>query len=163
MTNLEVFESQSAEIFKLLYASFPVPLDLYFHQVTPGIRPVAMFNEPVEQPTNQDEFDTYYRSFDIYAQSEEYQINHTVFSATVQWLSDSGYLKFGRASSYESFDQVVLTAKGLEVLKCTPSSIDGSLSIGEKLQDEVVSTGSDVARDMVRQLLREGLSFALGA
>ncbi|WP_217519082.1 hypothetical protein [Vibrio metschnikovii] len=162
MKNLELFELQTAEVFKILYEVFPVPVDIYFHQVTPKLQAVCLFGEPVDIPESKDKFSEYYRSFDIFRQSEEYQRNNDVFQASMKWLSDSGYLQFERCSGYECFNDVVLTAKGLEVLKCTPASIDGSLSLGEKLQQEAISTSSDLARDLVKQALGEGLKLAIG-
>ncbi len=43
MKNLELFELQTAEVFKILYEVFPVPVDIYFHQVTPKLQAVCLF------------------------------------------------------------------------------------------------------------------------
>ncbi|MCG9579764.1 hypothetical protein L1D14_26530 [Vibrio tubiashii] len=162
MKNIEIFESQTAEIFKVPYESFPVPKDIYFHQISPEPKPVDGFGETLSPPENEGEFDDFYQSFDLFEQCSEYRKNSTVFSSTIEWLQSSGYISFERMGSFDCFQSVVLTAKGLEVLKGTPSCLDGSLTLGEKLQDEVVATGSDMARDLVKQALREGLRIAVG-
>ncbi|EGR0930211.1 TPA: hypothetical protein RQJ47_004549 [Vibrio vulnificus] len=162
MSNLAVFEAQTAEIFSLLYESFPVKIDVYRHQVSKGLKPIDSFGDELDFPSSVGYFDDYYASFDVFSQSDEYQKEYQVFSATMDWLSSSGYIAFGSLVSYDYYEDVVLTAKGLEVLKCTPSCIDGSLSLGEKLKEETLSSGSDVARDLVKQALREGLKMAIG-
>lgn len=162
MSNLTVFEVQTAEIFSLLYESFPVKIDVYRHQVSKSLKPIDSFGDELGSPTSIGEFDDYYESFDAFCQSDEYQKEYQVFSATMDWLNASGYIAFDSFVSYDYYEDVVLTAKGLEVLKCTPSCIDGSLSLGEKLKEETLSSGSDAARDIVKQALREGVKIAIG-
>lgn len=162
MSNLAIFEEQTAEIFSLLYESFPVKIDVYRHQVSKYHKPINNFGDELDSPTSVGEFDDYYASFDVYSQSVDYQKEYQVFPATMDWLNTSGYIAFDSNISYDHYEDVVLTAKGLEVLKCTPSCINGSLSLGEKLKEETLSSGSDVARELVKQALREGLKMAIG-
>lgn len=54
----------------------------------------------------------------------------------LNWLVEAGYLH-GKPTPYDYIENAVLTAKGLEVLKATPDSLQATL--GERLQEAAKS------------------------
>ncbi|TFF13723.1 hypothetical protein EXW72_08340 [Pseudomonas sp. BCA14] len=78
------------------------------------------------------------------------------FVATVRWLASSGYVTHGKQDNRFVFEDCVLTAKGLEVLKATPDSLTES-SIGSQLQDAAKSGLVDSVKTLV------GKALAIGA
>lgn len=75
---------------------------------------------------------------------------------SLRWLVDARYLH-GTPVAYDGINNAVLTAKGLEVLKATPDSLQGSL--GERLQEAVKHDAREVARSLMSQVLGLGLGF----
>jgi len=89
-----------------------------------------------------------------------------IFSETMFWLRDAGFLSFRTPEDKEVFHMegviasprfgcVVLSAKGLEILKKTPKTIEKSESIGDIIRNAV--------KDGVKTKLIEGVNMALGA
>ncbi|WP_426008276.1 hypothetical protein [Aeromonas salmonicida] len=92
---------------------------------------------------------------DLYLNDPYFKRKEFAFES-LRWLVDAGYLH-GTPVAYDGIENAVLTAKGLEVLKATPDSLQGSL--GERLQEAVKNDARDVARSLVSQVLGLGLSF----
>lgn len=71
-----------------------------------------------------------------------------VYSATMHFLKDEEFLRFGSSTSckeYDSFSSVVLTNKGLAVLSKTPESLHQSTG-GKTSGDILVDLGSDILK-----------------
>ncbi|QWZ78767.1 hypothetical protein [Aeromonas sp. FDAARGOS 1419] len=77
-------------------------------------------------------------------------------SESLKWLVDAGYIH-GTSLEYEGINDAVLTAKGLEVLKATPDSLQGSL--GERLVEAVKADSREVGRTVLGQIF--GLAVGL--
>ncbi|MGU0728808.1 hypothetical protein ACSESD_00745 [Pseudomonas aeruginosa] len=80
------------------------------------------------------------------------------FGHSVAWLIATGYLSAERLFPGASFRQAILTAKGLEVLKATPASLNSSSSFGEQLQ----TAAKDGMLDTIKSLTNEALSRGVG-
>ncbi|HAU4905299.1 TPA: hypothetical protein F3P23_00730 [Aeromonas hydrophila] len=75
---------------------------------------------------------------------------------SLRWLVDAGYIH-GTPAAYNGIENAVLTAKGLEVLKATPDSLQGSL--GERLVEAVKADSREVGRTVLGQIF--GLAVGL--
>lgn len=75
---------------------------------------------------------------------------------SLRWLVDAGYIH-GTPAAYNGINDAVLTAKGLEVLKAIPDSLQGSL--GERLVEAVKADSREVGRTVLGQIF--GLAVGL--
>lgn len=87
--------------------------------------------------------------------------NTEFFAATVDWLGETGYLRYQQRDPelLQGFAGVVLTAKGLELLKAIPDSLGGSF--GERLRDAAATEAREGLRSVVSQMLGVGLGLML--
>lgn len=131
--NIERFDELTGRIFAVLYQSFPVPQDFIFPEYLSDLYP---------------DFDPESDSFDEMLE---------FFSATINWLSEAGYVSFQSMTMDGSVFRAGLTAKGLEVLKATPANLQGKKSIGEGLT-EAVKGGF---LEQVRSLTAQGLGYGV--
>ena len=131
-SNIELFDEFAGKIFGQLYERFPVPKDLHIEDFFPTI--------------SKEGGD---------AAASEISHKRTVFYATTVWLQSAGYTT--SADERSSFsNQVVLTAKGLEVLKATPRSLTIGPSIGEQLAEATKEGGKEIMRGLVSEALGIG-------
>lgn len=77
------------------------------------------------------------------------------FQSTVLWLGSAGYIEHGISINNGDVQNCVLTAKGLEVLKALPASLQSGPSLGEQLVD--ASKGG--AKEVIRGVANEALSL----
>ncbi|UCM49378.1 hypothetical protein [Aeromonas caviae] len=75
---------------------------------------------------------------------------------SLRWLVDVGYLH-GTPVAYDGIENAVLTAKGLEVLKATSDSLQGSL--GERLVEAVKVDSQEVVRSVLGQIIGLGVGL----
>ncbi|TND54293.1 hypothetical protein [Aeromonas dhakensis] len=75
---------------------------------------------------------------------------------SLRGLVDAGYIH-GTPAAYNGIENAVLTAKGLEVLKAIPDSLQGSL--GERLVEAVKADSREVGRTVLGQIF--GLAVGL--
>ncbi|KMT53562.1 hypothetical protein [Pseudomonas fildesensis] len=129
-SNIERFDELTGKIFGALYASFPIRIHL---QSRHFIAEHIFDNPHAQDPVRRQEINMFY--------------------ATVRWLSDAGYLTYRESSG--AIEDAVLTAKGLEVLKATPSSLDAGPSIGERLS----TAGKEEGKELFRGLVTEALGL----
>jgi hypothetical protein len=129
-TNIERFDELTGQVFGKLYTSFPIPIHL---QSRHFIADSIWSNQSQQDP-------------------ERVQAVR-MFYATVRWLASSGYLTFNETR--DGIEDAVLTAKGLEVLKATPSSLESGPSIGERL----AATGKEGGKEILGGLVSEALGL----
>lgn len=86
-----------------------------------------------------------------------------VVTDCIKWLEQTGYIYIEQSNYYHSISGVTLTAKGLEILKAVPSTIDSSQSIGEQLHEAVESGGKQAASNIVSTALTAGYSLLVQA
>ncbi|UVK85233.1 hypothetical protein LOY46_11315 [Pseudomonas sichuanensis] len=77
------------------------------------------------------------------------------FQSTVEWLGSAGYIEHGNSLNNGDVQFCVLTAKGLEVLKAFPMSLQSGPTLGDKLVD--ASKGG--AKEVLRGVASEALSL----
>jgi hypothetical protein len=142
-SNMERFDQLTGAVFARLYEAFPEPISL---DAFPFLSNIV--------PSDQDEGTQYEQAFG----APEF------FVYTVRWLAETGYLTHRKQSENIplTFEDCVLTAKGLEVLKSVPASISTSNSIGQSLQ-EAAKTGSlDAIKKLAGEALSTGVHLAVG-
>lgn len=148
VSNIERFDTIVVLALADLYSRFPVPQYLASSKFIltedgehiDGLSPEAeglLFDE-----------DPYLK--DPYFKRKEFAFE------SMRWLVDAGYLH-GTPVAYDGIRNAVLTAKGLEVLKATPDSLQGSL--GERLVEAVKADSREVGRTVLGQIF--GLAVGL--
>ena len=85
-----------------------------------------------------------------------------IFENTVVWLQESGYIKY-QTGDIHGFYDVVLTAKGLELLKAVPDSVQTKSGMGDKLSAIAKKGGDEALKNMVNALLSMGVRMYGGA
>ncbi|VVP05437.1 hypothetical protein PS903_03001 [Pseudomonas fluorescens] len=133
VSNIEKFDDITAKVFAELYLSFPVPKTLMAEDF---VESAMVFDERhgMEIPTDDAEF----------------------FIATAEWLMQAGYLTC-KPYPYLRVDNAVLTAKGLEILKAIPDSVNSKSTIGEELATTAKEGGKEFARGLVSEALGLGV------
>ena len=127
-TNLEWFDYYAAMLLSELLDTFPLPASLEIANFVKSGVP-----------------------------AENVQKHKQIIYYTIVWLRDNGFLKVGTtAFNYESASNMVLTAKGLEILKQVPESINGK-SLGDGLK-EAVKVGKD---ELIKQAVNKILSVSI--
>lgn len=150
--NIEKFNEITGKVFALLYGSFPIPQDLFPHSID-----IA--------PTPQPEYDPETATLGGIGIASTYELNEEekLFGHTVAWLVDTGYLSAKRRNAVDMYQGVVLTAKGLEVLKAVPSALDknGSKSYGEQLQEAAKTGISETLKGLANETLTKGVGLVI--
>jgi len=142
-SNMERFDLLTGAVFAELYESFPEPVILdpyhYLQQIAPD---------------GQDQ--------DV--QSEQAFGAIEFFGHTIHWLARTGYLTHNTKirSDLSVFEDCVLTAKGLEVLKALPDSITGK-TLGSQLQDAAKNGLLDSVKSLTGKALGIGASMSYSA
>lgn len=136
-SNIKRFDELTGQILSVLYESFPVPRVLLLKDLIPdGIS----FDERI--------------GFDVPNENGEFLF------ACIDWLTESGYLRFKDKVQATGYTECVLTAKGLEVLKATPDSLSTESSLGEQLVDASKTGAKSLIGDLAGQALSIGVKFA---
>ena len=78
--------------------------------------------------------------------------------ATLIWLKDSGFIDFESTINNDFIYNAILSAKGLELLKQKPKSLENSISFGEWL----VSSANSAKDEVIRKSAGEVLYYSLG-
>lgn len=85
-----------------------------------------------------------------------------VYSATVEFLSEEGFLSYGSHAGGESermFANARLTSKGLAALNRTPSALKQKT---QTVGDALVSFGRDMLAEGAREIVKQSVSTILG-
>lgn len=137
MENIDDFNLGCAMILARLYAAFPVPCVLNVAELDDG---ADLLPE---------------------ARAERLARRRRVFTATVLFLADEGYLKTGQAVGLPdcgTFSQARLTAKGLAQLSRMPEAIrPPAKTLGERLLDLAREGASQSVREALRALIAQAL------
>lgn len=78
--------------------------------------------------------------------------------STLSWLSEAGYVDVKIFHSMGAA-KMVLTAKGLEILKVVPESLKSKESIGDALVRSLKSGAFEVAKDLVSAAFTQGFKL----
>ena len=134
MNNIEAFDICTTYIFKELYSSFPVCMDLDIYN------------------TLKDDF--------VKKINMEEEQKELIFSETMYWLSETGFIRFMQPQkrhktrqSHPLFLCAVLTEKGLSLLKSKPQSVEDKTSVGEEIvkafKDGIGSKAAELATNAI--------------
>ncbi|BCX67958.1 hypothetical protein [Pseudomonas izuensis] len=129
-SNIERFDEYAGRIFAHLYATFPIRVKIGDFQFMP-------------EPPAGEHFD-----FELYSEESKF------VESTILWLRDAGYIS-GRVIALGLLD-AVLTTKGLEVLKATPSSLANGPTLGDRITEAVQEGGKETLRGLVSEALGIG-------
>jgi hypothetical protein len=129
-SNIELFDEYTGQVFAELYASFPMPCLVSAIHLAPELPEDGEID--YEAHANESKF----------------------IEATIYWLRDAGYIS-GRVISLGLMD-AVLTSKGLEVLKATPSSLANGPSLGDQIKEAAKEGGKETMRGLVTEALSIG-------
>ena len=136
--NIENFNNVAAQTFAILYENFPVPCNLRL------VEDYAIWWEGnLYESGNKDE-------------PEEVHF----IESTLDWLQDSGYLKYDGYSYPIGFMDAVLTLKGLEILNAVPDVLTSSHTAGELVTEALAEGASESISDIMKFILSKGLEFA---
>lgn len=138
MSNISNFDEYAGRVFALLYESFPIPVDLTIGDIL-GEQDIYMHHGiPAEMMTECE-----------------------IASYTVQWLSSAGYLSM-QAGNGNDFFSLVLTEKGLEVMKAIPGVIDSqSQPLGKQISTALKSGTKETLKILTNQALAIGVKIAV--
>lgn len=136
--NIQKFDELVGRIFSELYESFPVPKSI-----------------------KADVWDDYMADLNEGGLGAQFQTESDFFNSTVEWLMHAGFIRYKEINFGGRANGCVLTAKGLEILKAIPKSLEPSL--GEKLIEASKSGVVEQVRSLTGQALSYGVSLALSA
>lgn len=136
MSNISSFDEYAGRVFALLYESFPIPVDLTIGDIL-GQQDLYMHHGiPPEMMTECD-----------------------IASYTVQWLASAGYLSM-QAGNGNDFFNLVLTEKGLEVMKAIPGAIDSqSQPLGKQISAALKAGTKETLKLLTNQALAIGIKI----
>ncbi|WP_049818735.1 hypothetical protein [Pseudomonas taiwanensis] len=142
-SNMERFDLLTGAVFAQLYESFPEPVILDPYHFLAQIAPEGQ---------DQD------------VQNEQAFGAIEFFGHTIDWLTRTGYLTHTTTVRRELsiFEDCVLTAKGLEVLKALPDSVTGK-NFGSLLQDAAENGLLDSVKSLAGKALAVGASMSYSA
>ncbi|MDD3770490.1 MAG: hypothetical protein PHV10_07785 [Sulfuricurvum sp.] len=129
LKNIELFDLYVGKIFVELYEHFPIRTTL---------SPCDMTGMEVDE------------------EALDHPKQCYIFHDTMVWLQESGYVKYAKGDIY-AFHDVVLTARGLELLKAVPDSVQSKSGIGDKLSFIAKKGGDEALKNMVNTLLSMGV------
>jgi len=138
-SNIKRFNTITATTFALLYEAFPVPRPLLFAQVFD----ISLHQEFIDDRENYPEI----------------QKDIVFLSSAIAWLEEAGYISSSRYDYPYGFTEVVLTAKGLEVMNAIPDSLTAGQTLGSFLKDVVSKGVTESAIKGVQFALAKGLEY----
>lgn len=132
-SNIKKFDEITGQVFAALYENFPVAKYVLIEDFL------------------DDGF-----SYDEHAQGDFPNENGKFFLACVDWLAGAGYLRFDEKMRFSGFSGAVLTAKGLEALKATPSSLNKEASLGDQLVEATQSGTKSILGKLSGEVISVG-------
>ncbi|WP_409284307.1 hypothetical protein [Pseudomonas protegens] len=149
-SNIERFDEITGKVFAHLYQSFPIPTSMGAEFV--GVKISSTTLTPhIGAPSG-----------GIYDLSVEERKTFDIFIHSVNWLAKAGYIDVSDRL-HTTFYGVTLTAKGLEVLKATPSSLDSAPSIGQQLITAAKGGFAEQLQSLTSSALKRGIALAVTA
>lgn len=146
LSNIERFDIIVVRALAELYGRFPVRQALLANRFI-----LSDDGQPIEalSPTNEQQL-----GFDdpdhVYFAQKEFAFE------TLNWLVETGYV-LGAPTDGAYIVDAVLTAKGLEVLRAVPDSLQETL--GERMQEAAKSGMGETARVLIGQVVSLGVGL----
>jgi len=137
MTNIDLFNSYTADVLSRLYAAFPVKVSLDV-RVLSGHQEIDDYGAVITPDGHR---------------SKEAEIAF----ATIEWLIESGYIRAGGKRPPLGFTDCVLTSSGLDILNAVPDGVRSGETWGGRLARLVREGSVDLAKEAVTALIRSGL------
>ena len=81
-----------------------------------------------------------------------------VCMATIEWLIDTGYIDCKERDQY-GYSRCALTARGLEILKAVPESVQAQETIGDKLFYLIRKGSIELAKEAAKAAIRAGMAI----
>jgi len=134
--NIELFDEYTAKIFARLYSTFPMPQDISMIDFL-GRGHFGEFGEVVDEEGDP---------------IKDAQVAWHTFI----WLNETGFIRIESKHAYLSLSGIVLSAKGLEVLKATPSSVQQGKQIGTELIGMLKAGATESAKQLIQQAIQLG-------
>ena len=135
-SNIDIFDRCVGVFFARLYESFPKRIDIRFAEIPEDIFDKTDSNEQAE------------RKFEGYEHA-------------VKWLHQAGYAWANHVDD-RGAEGIVLSPKGLEVLRAKPRSLLQRKSIGDLITEAVKSGAKDALTKAVGFALIKGVEIATG-
>lgn len=140
MKNLKQFDMLTAILLGELYNSFPVPIDVKSD----------IFLERIISSDDEDSVFNFEK----------------VFSSTVRWLDQYGYIQINRDNSNLAYSEfkISLSEKGLHLLRKIPKSLQPSKRrlIGEILAKEAKKISGTLATQLIMDAINYGVKASTG-
>lgn len=150
--NIRRFNERVGYVFGVLYREFPRRI---------YVKPIDVVGYTFKDDKSPFDFDTHkFEAVDPETGADIRLSLHDMdeIDDTIIWLRDTGYIDYEDHNPHLYFSRVVLTAKGLEVLKVVPATLNASKSFGEQLGEIVAAGTKDVAATLVSQALTAGFA-----
>ena len=138
MQNIELFDEYVARTLGMLYGSFPIRIGLDALQMS-GNPEVDDFGVPIDARGKRS------KAFDV-------------CMATIEWLIDTGYIDCKERDQY-GYSRCALTARGLEILKAVPESVQAQETIGEKLFYLIRKGSIELAKEAAKAAISAGMAI----
>ena len=140
MSNIVLFDAYAAEVFSQLYKNFPVCKDIYV--------------EDIIKNAEHDRKESVERQREICSETMHWLREAEFISVKTPTFKDF-YLNRDEHKIETVFTCVILTAKGLQILKQVPRSIKEGVTLGEEISDALKQGFKSRASELV--------SIALGS
>lgn len=133
-SNIEIFNRCVASALNVLYEKFPVPTDLVFNDLT-----IELWDDHIDDEVS-------------------YFEKHEIYSQTVNWLEKAGFIWLSNIETHVAYS-VVLSPKGLELLK-VPSSLEKPCeSLGDQIREALDKGAKDAAAGLVSKALTTSITM----
>lgn len=141
-TNIELFDEYTGSVLAKLYQNFPIAIDLGVDEISGH---------------------TQMNDFGVIVNEKGKESKHAqVAWHTIQWLKNAGYIHIETQYPYTGYHGCVLTAKGLEVLKATPESVQPQEYLGDQLVSAAKNGTTATLKEAAKQAISTGIKLAMG-
>ncbi|HHF2959531.1 TPA: hypothetical protein ACPJ0D_004786 [Vibrio diabolicus] len=159
MENIDKFNLYTALILAELYKSFPISRTLRAEDLLEKIMThdqiwVKNLGSEYIHLELEDKPNTY---------SSEFRDEAKVFRATRDWLLECKYILLLEINNTRKDTLYVLSPKGLEVLASVPNSLRTTKTYGEKFNEILSQSATDLRKSGISQLLGEVLRMTITA
>lgn len=129
--NIDLFDIYAGRILNELLSSFPIPYDLEVPKLT------------IDRLNDEDE-----------------KKHKEIIYHTINWLGEEDFIRYNvKTLGMELFTNVLLTSKGLEVLKQTPKNLSDNPTLATHLKKAVATGKEELIKQAVNAIFSASLSI----